>query len=89
MANILAQNRIAYQIDRMYEGLVPEIEEEIISNAPVTRVNWSCDNLPEGLTLSSSGVLSGRPTTAGTYACNFSVETNWSIATKTINIIVQ
>ena len=59
------------------------------SNAPVTRVAWSCNNLPEGLTLSSSGVLSGHPTTAGTYNCDVSVATNWGTATKTIKITVS
>ncbi len=58
------------------------------SNAPVTRAVWTCEDLPEGLTLSSSGVLSGHPTTAGTYDCNVQVATNWGTATKTINITV-
>ena len=87
MANILTQNRIAYQIDGIS---IPESERTPNrSNAPVTRVAWSCDNLPEGLTLSSSGVLSGRPTIAGSYNCNIQVETNWNTATKTVNIIVR
>ena len=59
------------------------------NNAPVTRAVWSCENLPEGLTLSSSGVLSGHPTTAGTYNCNVQVATNWGTATKTITIRVN
>ena len=59
------------------------------SNAPVTRAVWSCSNLPEGLTLSSSGVLSGHPTTAGTYNCNVQVATNWGTASKTIKITVS
>ena len=57
-------------------------------NAPVSRVAWSCKNLPAGLTLSESGLLSGRPTTAGTYECDFSVATNWGTATKTVRIVV-
>ena len=87
MANILTQNRIAYQIDGI---LIPESERTPNrSNAPVTRAKWTCDNLPEGLTLSSSGLLSGRPTTAGSYNCIFQVATNWNTAAKTINIIVK
>ena len=58
------------------------------NNAPVTRAVWTCEDLPEGLTLSSSGVLSGHPTTAGTYNCDVSVATNWGTATKTITITV-
>ena len=57
-------------------------------NAPVSRVAWSCKNLPAGLTLSESGLLSGRPTTGGTYECDFSVATNWGTATKTVRIVV-
>ena len=87
MANILTQNRIAYQIDGIS---IPESErEKKRSNAPVTRVEWSCNNVPEGLTLSSSGLLSGRPTAAGSYNCEFQVTTNWNTATKIINIIVK
>ena len=59
-----------------------------VSNAPVSRAAWSCENLPEGLTLSSAGILSGHPTTAGTYECEFSVATNWGTATKTVRILV-
>ena len=59
------------------------------SNAPVTRAVWSCEDLPEGLTLSSSGVLSGHPTTAGTYNCNVQVATNWGTANKVIKITVS
>ena len=55
---------------------------------PVTRAVWSCEGLPEGLTLSKNGILSGRPTTIGNYTCTVSVTTNWGTATKTINIQV-
>ncbi|MBQ7150958.1 MAG: putative Ig domain-containing protein, partial [Synergistaceae bacterium] len=33
-------------------------------------ITWSASNLPSGLTLSSSGFLSGTPTTAGKFSCN-------------------
>ena len=59
------------------------------NNAPITRVTWSCNNLPDGLTLSPSGLLSGHPTTAGTFDCNFSVSTNWGIDNKSIRIVIQ
>ena len=60
-----------------------------VNTAPVTRAVWSCSNLPEGLTLSSSGVLSGHPTTAGTYNCNVQVATNWGTTNKVIKITVS
>ena len=68
--------------------IVPVEVPSVVSNAPVSRVAWSCENLPEGLTLSSAGVLSGHPTTAGMYECEFSVATNWGTATKTVRIVV-
>lgn len=57
-------------------------------NAPVTRVLWTCEDLPEGLTLSADGKLSGRPTVAGTYTCAVQVTTNWGTSTKNITIRV-
>ena len=69
--------------------IVPvEVPATTTNNAPVSRAAWSCKNLPEGLTLSSTGVLSGHPTTAGTYECEFSVATNWGTDTKTIRIVI-
>lgn len=73
--------------------IVPTVAYEtgtapIRGNAPVTRVLWTCEDLPEGLTLSADGKLSGRPTVAGTYTCAVNVTTNWGTASKTINIRV-
>ena len=68
---------------------VTETVSGSVGNAPVSRVEWSCENLPGGLTLSSAGILSGHPTTAGTYECLFTVTTNWGIDSKTVNIVVQ
>ena len=80
-------NRIAYQIDSL--GNSSSLNPISTANAPVTRVNWSCDNLPDGLTLSSSGLLSGSPATEGTFLCDVSVTTNWGTATKSIRIVIQ
>ena len=91
MSNILARNGnfIGWQIDYLSTELLPEIPDEpLISNAPVTRVLWQCENLPAGLILSADGKISGRPTTTGSYACTVTVTTNWGSATKTINIRV-
>ena len=82
---MLEYNRIAFEIDSLdaYDEPTPTR-----GNAPVTRSVWSATGLPDGLTLSSTGLLSGHPTTAGTYDCIFSVATNWGTATKTIRIVV-
>ena len=59
------------------------------NNALVTRSTWSCRNLPNGLQLSTNGILSGHPTTSGTYNCDVTVSTNWGTDTKTIKIVVK
>lgn len=77
-------NRISYQMDTLIYDT-----ETRSSNVLVTRVLWSCEDLPTGLTLSTDGKLSGIPTTTGIYNCNVQVSTNWGTATRTITIIVQ
>lgn len=57
-------------------------------SVPVTSAVWSAVNLPEGLSLSSTGLLTGTPTTAGTYAATITVTTNWGRASRTVNIRV-
>ena len=56
---------------------------------PITRVQWSASNLPTGVTLSSSGLLSGRPTVDGDFIVPITVATNWGSATKNISISVE
>ena len=78
---MIVANRIAYQLDSLK---CPSLR----GNAPVTRAVWTCNNLPAGLTLSTDGKLSGRPTATGTYTCTVQVATNWGTATKNISIRV-
>lgn len=86
---MLEYNQIAYELDSLdtWDDPTP-IPTPTHSNAPVTHTAWACETLPDGLTLSSTGLLSGHPTTAGTYDCIFSVATNWGTATKTVRIVV-
>lgn len=60
-----------------------------MGNAYITRREWTAENLPEGLTLSKAGKLTGKPTEAGVYDVPVTVETNWGSATKNINIKVE
>lgn len=83
---MLGANRIGWELDTITGSSHSTASTN--GNAPVTRVSWTCDNLPEGLTLSESGEISGHPTTAGTYACTVTVTTNWGSATGTVNIQV-
>ena len=80
MSNISTLNRIQYQIDSLSS---PN------NNTPVTRVSWASDNLPPGLTLSESGLLTGHPTVAGTFDCSVSVSTNWGTNSKNLRIVIQ
>ena len=59
------------------------------SSAPVKFANWSSNNLPQGLTLSQSGLLEGTPTVTGTFDCNVSLSTNWGTANKSLRIVIQ
>lgn len=59
-----------------------------MSNAPVNYAIWSSSDLPPGLSLSESGLLTGHPTTSGSYTSHVQVQTNWGIATKTISLTV-
>ena len=81
---MITANRIAYQLDT----LVDTSSQLLRGNAPVTRAEWTCTNLPAGLTLSTDGKLSGRPTVVGTYTCAVQVATNWGTASKNISIRV-
>ena len=76
-------NRFQFQIDNAI-GSVPTARE----NAPVTRVQWSCDNLPDGLTLSKNGILYGRPNVTGSFDCDVFVHTNWGYDRNTLHIQV-
>ncbi|MFM5903466.1 MAG: putative Ig domain-containing protein [Microbacteriaceae bacterium] len=58
-----------------------------------TYTNWTLVSgpLPAGLTMNSStGVISGTPTTSGTYAVSFSVDSaNQTSATKALSIVIS
>lgn len=72
-----------------YEMGTSTIERVPTVNAPVTRAVWCAEDLPDGLKLSESGVLTGHPTTAGIYECSVTVSTNWGTTNKNIRIVIQ
>lgn len=51
-------------------------------------VNFSASNLPPGLTISSSGIISGTPTQLGTFAVEISAQNSGGISTKVLNLTV-
>lgn len=56
---------------------------------PVTRAEWSATGLPDGMSIdATTGTLSGKPTTAGTYAPVIRCMTNWGAGERPIAISV-
>ena len=60
-----------------------------MASAPITSRNWTAENLPAGLSMSSAGKITGRPTAAGIYDVPVTVRTNWGETTKNIKIEVE
>ncbi|MBQ7221748.1 MAG: putative Ig domain-containing protein [Synergistaceae bacterium] len=50
---------------------------------------WTADSLPDGLSLSSSGYLSGNPTFAGTFTLTFRVSNSAGSASKSLALKVS
>lgn len=78
-----------------YSVLGTYIRNEVQDNMPstsvgaITSVAWSATDMPEGLTIAAAtGVISGTPTTPGTYTTTLTVVTNWGTDTETITINV-
>lgn len=64
-------------------------EIEMPSPSDITSVVWEASNLPAGLTIGeSTGIISGTPTTPGSYTVNLTVTTNWGTDTESMTIIV-
>ncbi len=60
-----------------------------MATGAITSAVWTAVNLPDGLTIDrDTGVISGTPTTPGTYMPNITVTTNWGSDTKVVTIIV-
>ena len=56
----------------------------------ITSSIWSATGLPDGLTIDvNTGIISGTPTTPGTYMPNITVTTNWGADTKVVTINVE
>jgi len=78
--------------DNLSDGTVGIAYSQSLAATGSASITWSLDSgdLPGGLTLSSSGVISGTPTTAGTF--NFNVKAANGIspdATKALSIVIS
>ncbi len=74
-------------VDRRYGDLQPDAQSATGGTTPYT---WSATGLPGGLTVSSGGVISGTPTTAGTFsvtvkATDAAAKTGTATFTWTVN----
>ena len=52
-------------------------------------ITWTADGLPDGLSLSSAGKLTGKPAAAGTYSVIFTASNNSGSSTKTLSLNVS
>ena len=50
---------------------------------------WTAENLPDGLTCSSSGVVSGTPTVSGTFSVKITASNSAGNVSKTLQLSVQ
>lgn len=57
--------------------------------APILWSIASNSTFPPGLTLSSTGLISGKPTTLGTTQFTINATNNWGIATKTLTLTIN
>jgi hypothetical protein len=71
-------------------GLVGQTySQQLAATGGTLPYTWSSGNLPPGLTLSTAGVLSGTPTTAGTYTLSLQVKDGSSAtATKSLSLTI-
>ncbi len=69
-------------LNQNYEGYIFTLSE---GTEPVT---WSASSLPKGLSLSSSGVLSGKPTKAGKFNMTIKAKNDRSQASIKVPLIV-
>ena len=60
-----------------------------MSNAPVSYAKWSSSDLPKGLSLSESGLLTGKPTVSGSYTSHIQLRTNWGTTSKELSLTVS
>ncbi|MBQ7217843.1 MAG: putative Ig domain-containing protein [Synergistaceae bacterium] len=82
-------------------GTAPSITTASLKNAAVGKsysvllkatgtktITWSADSLPDGLSLTTSGKLSGKPTASGTYSITFTAANSVGSADSTLSLTV-
>jgi len=71
-------------------GTISIAYNQTLTATSPTPIIWSLEsgNLPNGLTLSTGGIISGTPTTAGTYNFTVKATNSFSYDTKGLSIIV-
>lgn len=80
----------AITTDRLWDGTVGYEYEQLLA-ATGTDILWSIDSgtLPAGLKLSSTGTISGTPTTSGTYTFTLKASNSESEDTKEMSIVIN
>ena len=83
------------------DSTAPSITTTSLSNATVNKaysatlkasgtkpVRWTAEDLPDGMTITSSGILKGTPTEAGTYSITFTASNSAGEDETTIDLTV-
>lgn len=55
----------------------------------VTKVKFLATDVPAGLHISTSGVVSGTPAEPGTYRVGVEAETDWGTASGNVAVVVE
>ena len=62
--------------------------EEALNASGTAPVKWTAENLPEGITCSNSGTISGTPEVSGTFSVKITASNSAGSVSKTLQLII-
>ncbi|MCL2073975.1 MAG: T9SS type A sorting domain-containing protein, partial [Marinilabiliaceae bacterium] len=93
--NIPNQNYSAFLLpiiitNTLTNGIVGEVYSESLLSIGDDVISWSFENgiLPNGLSMSLDGIISGMPSVAGTFSFTAKATNNWGNDTKDFTIVI-
>ena len=75
--------------DKLDEALEGEEYRFSLEASGTQPIRWGCENIPQGLTLSEQGIISGIPEEPGEYALKFTAFNNAGTTEKTLILKVK